>query len=191
MSRCQDSPIDGSRSRSKWLPKRSRERDDRPSSKSARRTQIEPGREAEAPGPSPRDMMRQLVEQGRFAFVLLDEAREHVPESETLPAWRALDEAMALVPDGPAPVVMADGLAELRARAQDRRERRPGEEALVDVPGVDRVHHVRLARPEQRPMSVPSQEVREGGPPRPGTHDGAAHQGCARGSRRRSRSSSR
>lgn len=110
MSRCQDSSLSGPRPRSRWLPRRARDREQA----AGRRVHLDPIQEADTDRPSLRETMRQFIEQGRFAFVLLDEAREHVPESETPPAWRALDESMALVPDGPAPVVLSDGSVELR-----------------------------------------------------------------------------
>lgn len=71
------------------------------------------GTRAATNGPTLREKTQQFIGEGRFGFVLLDEAVEHVPEADCLAAWRALDEAMALVPAGPAPVVQANGQIEL------------------------------------------------------------------------------
>src|SRR6516165_5651900 len=60
-----------------------------------------------------REKTKRFVEEGRFAFVLLHEAADRVPDAECVAAWRALDEAMAMVPAGPAPVVRPDGQIEM------------------------------------------------------------------------------
>ncbi len=82
-------------------------------SREARATPSARNPRSAAGGPTLKEKTQQLIGEGRFAYVLLEEARQHVPETECPAAWRALDEAMALVPAGPAPIVRADGQIEL------------------------------------------------------------------------------
>src|SRR5687767_2456022 len=43
------------------------------------------------------------------------------------------------------------------------------------MPSVDRLHDVRLVRPQRDPAAVPRQQVGEGGSPRTGAYHGGAH----------------
>ena len=52
---------------------------------------------------------RQLIAEGRCAFVLLREAVDNISEPEAALAWNALDDQMATIPYGVAPVVHSNG----------------------------------------------------------------------------------
>ena len=65
-----------------------------------------------------RGMARQLVDEDRYAFVLLNEAAADIADADAKPAWDALSAGTALVPGGSVPVALADG-----------------SHAVVDVPG--------------------------------------------------------
>jgi iron(II)-dependent oxidoreductase len=54
-------------------------------------------------------MTQHLVGEDRYVFVLLDEAADVIEPAEALPAWKAIDEQMALIPAGVVPVVQAGG----------------------------------------------------------------------------------
>jgi gamma-glutamyl hercynylcysteine S-oxide synthase len=72
-------------------------------------------REAAAAGEAPRgiqDVVRRLVADDRYAFVLLKEAADDIEVAQSWPAWEALGQQMALVPGGVVPVVRPDGGAE-------------------------------------------------------------------------------
>jgi iron(II)-dependent oxidoreductase len=57
-------------------------------------------------------MARRLIDDDRYAFLLLKEAAADVGDDEARPALRALRQRMALVPGGVVPVVRADGHVE-------------------------------------------------------------------------------
>lgn len=68
-------------------------------------TRAKPGR-----GASPvRGIARQLVEDDRYAFVLLREADNDVSPEDAEFAWKAVSKQMALVPTGTVPVALANG----------------------------------------------------------------------------------
>ena len=54
-----------------------------------------------------RSMAQRLIANDRYVFVLLDEAAEVIDERDAIPAWRAIDEQMALIPGGAVPVVQS------------------------------------------------------------------------------------
>jgi iron(II)-dependent oxidoreductase len=54
-------------------------------------------------------MARQLIADGRYAFLLLPEAVSDVSKTEAKPAWNALADAMAIVPQGVVPIYTAAG----------------------------------------------------------------------------------
>jgi iron(II)-dependent oxidoreductase len=54
-------------------------------------------------------MTKRLINDDRYAFVLLKAAIDQISESDTRPAWALLHHQMALVPAGCVPVVLADG----------------------------------------------------------------------------------
>lgn len=68
-----------------------------------------------------RSMLRvadELAAADRYAFVLLDAARESVSDAATARSWKALRSRMALIPTGEVPVVRADGaIAAMRVDA--------------------------------------------------------------------------
>src|SRR5438270_667197 len=45
-----------------------------------------------------RSMTQHLIAEDRYVFVLLDEAADVVEQAEASPAWKAMDEQMALIP---------------------------------------------------------------------------------------------
>jgi iron(II)-dependent oxidoreductase len=70
-----------------------------------------------------RSMTQHLIGEDRYVFVLLDEASDVIEPSETLSAWKAIDEQMALIPGGVVPVVQSSGAVvptELEAYYLDR-----------------------------------------------------------------------
>jgi iron(II)-dependent oxidoreductase len=70
-----------------------------------------------------RSMTEHLIGEDRYVFVLLDEASDVIEPSETVSAWKAIDEQMALIPGGVVPVVESTGhvvAAELEAYHVDR-----------------------------------------------------------------------
>ena len=56
-----------------------------------------------------KSMTRQLVVDDRYAFLLLREAARDISESEARPAWKALGECMAIVPQGIVPIYTEAG----------------------------------------------------------------------------------
>jgi iron(II)-dependent oxidoreductase len=57
-------------------------------------------------------MAQRLIAEDRYAFVLLKEAVEDIDERETDSAWTALDDQMALIPEGAVHVACPDGATE-------------------------------------------------------------------------------
>jgi iron(II)-dependent oxidoreductase len=57
-------------------------------------------------------MTQRLIADGRYAFVLLEEATEDIDDHEAAQAWRVIEDQMALVPAGVVNVVRSDGLNE-------------------------------------------------------------------------------
>src|SRR5690349_11685457 len=55
------------------------------------------------------DIVRRLVVDDRYVFVLLREADRDIDASQAWPAWKALENQMAVVPGGAVPVVACDG----------------------------------------------------------------------------------
>ncbi len=64
-------------------------------------------------GSSIKEVTRRLIVQDRYAFVLLKAAADHIDGVEAIPARKALEVRMALVPDGLVPVVRSDGETEM------------------------------------------------------------------------------
>ena len=56
-----------------------------------------------------RSMTQHLIGEDRYVFVLLDEAADVIEPFEAVPAWKAIDEQMALIPGGVVPVVQSSG----------------------------------------------------------------------------------
>ena len=54
-------------------------------------------------------LAKRLINEDRYAFVLLKEAADEVSERNAQPAWCVLHHQMALVPGGRVPVVLCDG----------------------------------------------------------------------------------
>jgi iron(II)-dependent oxidoreductase len=54
-------------------------------------------------------MTKRLINENRYAFVLLKEAVEQIGDRDAQPAWDLLHQQMALVPAGSVPVVLCDG----------------------------------------------------------------------------------
>ena len=54
-------------------------------------------------------MMKRLIAEDRYGFVLLKEADDQISEPDARPAWDRPSERMALVPAGNVPVVLCDG----------------------------------------------------------------------------------
>jgi gamma-glutamyl hercynylcysteine S-oxide synthase len=52
---------------------------------------------------------KRLINDDRYAFVLLKETVDQISDRDTLPAWNLLHEQMALIPAGRVPVVLCDG----------------------------------------------------------------------------------
>jgi iron(II)-dependent oxidoreductase len=50
-----------------------------------------------------------LINDERYAFVLLKETAEQICDHDALPAWKFMQEQMALVPAGRVPLVLCDG----------------------------------------------------------------------------------
>jgi iron(II)-dependent oxidoreductase len=67
------------------------------------------GRNRNRPDDEIPTMTKRLIDENRYAFVLLKEAADQIGESHALPAWRTLQQQMALVPAGRVPVVLCDG----------------------------------------------------------------------------------
>jgi gamma-glutamyl hercynylcysteine S-oxide synthase len=70
--------------------------------------------EAGSAGPTPEGeavgrFVGELVAQGRFAFALLKTAEDHVADRDAIPAWKAIERQMALVPFGQVVVVQNNG----------------------------------------------------------------------------------
>jgi gamma-glutamyl hercynylcysteine S-oxide synthase len=57
-----------------------------------------------------RGVTQHLISEDRYIFVLLDEAADDIEPREAAPAWNALDEQMALIPGGIAPVLESSGI---------------------------------------------------------------------------------
>jgi iron(II)-dependent oxidoreductase len=86
-------------------------------------------------------MARQLIAEGRYAFVLLKEAAENIDETDAAPAWNALAEHMALIPTGIVPVIHSNGgvgPVEIPALYLDRRAVSNRQfQTFVDAGGYD------------------------------------------------------
>jgi formylglycine-generating enzyme required for sulfatase activity len=54
-------------------------------------------------------MMNRLINEERYAFVLLKEAVPQITNRDAQPAWDTLHRQMALIPAGSVPVVLCDG----------------------------------------------------------------------------------
>jgi iron(II)-dependent oxidoreductase len=54
-------------------------------------------------------MTQHLIGEDRYVFVLLNEASDVIAEREAAPAWKAIDEQMALIPGGVVPVLQSCG----------------------------------------------------------------------------------
>jgi iron(II)-dependent oxidoreductase len=63
-------------------------------------------------GRSIQAVSRRLIADDRYAFVLLNEAVDHIDPADAHVAWQSLEQQMALVPGGVVPVVRADGTIE-------------------------------------------------------------------------------
>jgi iron(II)-dependent oxidoreductase len=66
-----------------------------------------------SPRPRSRDeiiaMIKRLINEERYTFVLLKEALDHISECDAKPAWSLLNQQMALIPAGSVPLVLCDG----------------------------------------------------------------------------------
>jgi iron(II)-dependent oxidoreductase len=86
-------------------------------------------------------MARQLINEGRYVFVLLREAAENIGEPDAAVAWAALTEQMAMIPAGVVPVVHPNGgvgPVEIPAFYLDRRAVTNRQyQAFVDAGGYD------------------------------------------------------
>jgi iron(II)-dependent oxidoreductase len=70
-----------------------------------------------------RGMARQLIDDDRYAFILLREAVDDISQTDAAPAWKTIAEQMALVPAGILPLVHSSGAvapAEVQAFYLDR-----------------------------------------------------------------------
>ncbi len=54
-------------------------------------------------------MTKRLIDEDRYAFVLLKEAVDQISDRNAQPAWDSLHQQLALVPAGSVPVVLCDG----------------------------------------------------------------------------------
>jgi iron(II)-dependent oxidoreductase len=54
-------------------------------------------------------MAQNLIAADRYVFVLLEEAADVIGPNEATPAWKAIEEQMALIPGGVVPVVQSNG----------------------------------------------------------------------------------
>jgi iron(II)-dependent oxidoreductase len=54
-------------------------------------------------------MTKRLINEDRYAFVLLKEAVDQISDRDAQPAWNLLHQQMALIPAGSVPIVLCDG----------------------------------------------------------------------------------